>query len=174
MLAAIYSCSAGRSIARREGSEIPATIRALFQLGCVWKTTMKITRIEPILVSVPFIPTDGESGFGGKTWSTVDTLLVRIDTDEGITGWGEAFGYNIIPGTIATLTHMIAPQLIGCDPTSIGPLMAQMQHRFHLFGRSGPAVFGLSGVDIALWDIAGKRAKLPLHQLLGGAARTEM
>jgi len=135
---------------------------------------MKITRIEPILVSVPFIPTDGESGFGGKTWSTVDTLLVRIDTDEGITGWGEAFGYNIIPGTIATLTHMIAPQLIGCDPTSIGPLMAQMQHRFHLFGRSGPAVFGLSGVDIALWDIAGKRAKLPLHQLLGGAARTEM
>lgn len=135
---------------------------------------MKITAIEPILVGVPFVPTDGDSGFGGKAWKTVDTLLVRVDTDEGITGWGEAFGYNIIPGTIATLTQMIAPQLIGCDATAIGPLMAEMHHRFHLFGRSGPAIFGLSGVDIALWDIAGKRAGLPVHQLLGGAARHDM
>jgi L-alanine-DL-glutamate epimerase-like enolase superfamily enzyme len=135
---------------------------------------MKITAIEPILVSIPFIPTDGDSGFGGKTWSTVDTLLVKVETDEGVTGWGEAFGYNIIPGTIATIEHMIAPQFIGRDAAAIGPLMAQMHHRFHLFGRSGPAMFGLSGIDIALWDIAGKCANLPLHRMLGGAARTQM
>ena len=135
---------------------------------------MKITSIEPIVVCVPFIPTDGQSGFGGKTWSTVDTLLVKVETDAGIVGWGEAFGYNIIPGTVATIEQMIAPQFIGRDPAAIGPLMAEMLHKFHLFGRSGPAIFGLSGIDIALWDIAGKSANLPLHRLLGGAARTQM
>jgi D-galactarolactone cycloisomerase len=135
---------------------------------------MKITSIEPILVCIPFIPTDGDSGFGGKTWSTVDTLLVKVETDAGITGWGEAFGYNVIPGTIATIEQMIAPQFIGRDATAIGPLMAEMQHRFHLFGRSGPAIFGLSGIDIALWDIAGKAANMPVHRLLGGAARLQM
>src|SRR5689334_990094 len=135
---------------------------------------MKITAIEPMLVCIPVIPTDGHSGFGGKTWSTMDTLLVKVETDAGITGWGEAFGYNIIPGTVATIAQMLAPQFIGRDATAIGTLMAEMHHKFHIFGRSGPAIFGLSGIDIALWDIAAKAANLPLHRLLGGAGRAEM
>jgi L-alanine-DL-glutamate epimerase-like enolase superfamily enzyme len=135
---------------------------------------MKITSIEPIYVSIPAIPTDGTSGFGGKVWSTIDTLLVKVETDAGIVGWGEAFGYNVIPGTFAVLRDMLAPQFVGCDATAIGPLMAQMHHRFHIFGRSGPVMYGLSGIDIALWDIAGKCANLPVHRLFGGAARQRM
>ncbi|MFN0314111.1 MAG: mandelate racemase/muconate lactonizing enzyme family protein [Burkholderiales bacterium] len=135
---------------------------------------MKITSIETILVRIPFIPTDGDTGFGGKTWSTVDTLLVKVETDEGITGWGEAFGYNVIPATKAALDQIITPLLIGRDATAGGPLMAEMLQKLHLFGRGGPVIYGLSGIDIALWDIAGKRAKLPVNQLLGGAAHTSL
>ena len=131
---------------------------------------MKITSIETILVCIPFLPTDGDTGFGGKTWSTVDTLLVKVDTDEGITGWGEAFGYNVIPATKAALDQIITPLLIGRDASAMGPLMGEMLQKLHLFGRGGPVIFGLSGIDIALWDIAGKRANLPVHRLLGGAA----
>ncbi len=136
--------------------------------------TMKITAIETIVISIPFLPIDGPSGFGGKTWSGVDTLLVKVDTDEGITGWGEAFGYNVIPATKAAVDQMIAPLLIGRDATAIGPLMAEMHQKLHLFGRGGPVIYGLSGIDIALWDIAGKRAGLPIHQLLGGAAHAQL
>jgi L-alanine-DL-glutamate epimerase-like enolase superfamily enzyme len=57
---------------------------------------------------------------------------------------------------------------IGRDPLAIESLMQEIQQKLHIFGRSGPIIFGLSGLDIALWDIAGKVAHQPLHQLLGG------
>ena len=52
--------------------------------------------------------------------------------------------------------------------------MGELTKALHLFGRNGPVVYGLSGVDIALWDIAGKRANMPLYQLLGGGFRDEL
>jgi L-alanine-DL-glutamate epimerase-like enolase superfamily enzyme len=64
---------------------------------------------------------------------------------------------------------MIAPMCIGRDPLAIDSLMLDLQQKLHIFGRGGPVIFGLSGIDIALWDIAGKAAGLPLHRLLGGA-----
>ena len=59
---------------------------------------MKITKIETIVLRIPY-STGGSSqadAWGGKAWSTADCLLVRVETDAGITGWGEAFGYNVI------------------------------------------------------------------------------
>ena len=61
---------------------------------------------------------------------------------------------------------------MGRDATQISALRADLQKRFHNLGRGGPLIFGLSGIDIALWDLAGKAAGLPLHRLLGGGART--
>jgi len=131
---------------------------------------MKIETIETIVLRIPFT-TGGSANadsWGGKAWQTADALLVKITTDEGLIGWGEAFGYNVIPATKAAIDQMLAPLCMGRDPLAIEPLMLDLQQKLHIFGRGGPVIFGLSGLDIALWDIAGKAAGQPLHQLLGG------
>ncbi|MFO1318405.1 MAG: mandelate racemase/muconate lactonizing enzyme family protein [Burkholderiales bacterium] len=137
---------------------------------------MKITKIETIVLRIPY-STGGSSqadAWGGKAWSTADCLLVRVETDAGITGWGEAFGYNVISATRAILDDVIAPMVIGQPADAIEPLMLDLHRKLHIFGRGGPVIYALSGLDIALWDIAGKSAGLPLHRLLGGASRPEM
>src|SRR5690349_6607649 len=131
---------------------------------------MKIQTIEAILVSLPYTTGGSEDAeaWGGKAWRTADTLLVKITTDEGLIGWGEAFGYNAIPATRAAIDHMVAPLCIGRDPLQIEPLLLELQQKLHIFGRGGPVTYALSGIDIALWDIAGKAAGKPVHHLLGG------
>jgi D-galactarolactone cycloisomerase len=132
---------------------------------------MKISAIETILLKIPYENGGKPWNLTGRPWSTLDILMIRVETDEGVTGWGEAFGHAVNDGTKAVIDTLIAPPLIGRDPTAIGPLMHEFRQKLHLFGTNGPVTYGLSGIDIALWDIAGKRAGLPLHQLLGGAAR---
>ena len=131
---------------------------------------MKIEKIETTVLRIPYAsggPSDTQV-WGGKAWQTADVLLVKIVTDTGVTGWGEAFGYNVIPATKVAIDQILAPMCIGRDPLGIETLTQEIQQKLHIFGRSGPIIFGLSGIDIALWDIAGKVAKLPVHQLLGG------
>jgi len=135
---------------------------------------MKITRVETTLVAIPYQHGGPPTGFGGKVWSTLETLLVRVDTDAGLTGWGEAFGYNINHATKAAIDTLIGPLSVGRDATEIEALSLDLQQTLHLFGRTGPATYGIGGIDIALWDLAGKAAGLPLHRLLGGAARREI
>jgi L-alanine-DL-glutamate epimerase-like enolase superfamily enzyme len=132
---------------------------------------MKITGIEAIPLTYPFSHGGPASGWGGDAWTEMRTLLVRVDTDAGLTGWGEAFGYNAIPATKAAIETMIAPNVIGKDATAIAPLMDDLHLNMHLFGRYGVTMFALSGLDIALWDLAGKAARMPLHRLVGGLAR---
>ncbi len=131
---------------------------------------MKITAIETILLRVPYSAGGSKDAhaWGGAAWSTADALLVKVTTDAGLVGWGEAFGYNAIPATRVAIDQIIAPLCIGRDPLGIEALMQECQQKLHIFGRGGPLIFGLSGVDIALWDIAGKAAGQPLHVLLGG------
>jgi L-alanine-DL-glutamate epimerase-like enolase superfamily enzyme len=131
---------------------------------------MKIASIETVVLRVPYTSggsTDTEQ-WGGKAWQTADALLVKVVTDDGITGWGEAFGYNVIPATKAAIDQILAPLCVGRDAANIEALMLDVQQKLHIFGRGGPVIFGLSGIDIALWDIAGKAAGLPVHRLLGG------
>ena len=133
---------------------------------------MKIVRVEPILIKVPFQP---QSRSGGRlALQGMDTLLVRVDTDDGLTGWGEAFGFRLCTTTWTAIETLVAPLCIGRDPTDIASLMRDLQYRLHNYGRNGPAMFGLAGVNIALWDIAGKIVGLPLYRLLGGAPRTHV
>ena len=132
---------------------------------------MKISAIETIVLNIPY-SSGGPSGteaWGGTAWRTADVLLVKVGTDTGITGWGEAFGYNVIPATRATIDQILAPMCIGRDPLQIEELMLELQQKLHIFGRGGPVTFGLSGLDVALWDIAGKAAGQPVHRMLGGA-----
>ena len=132
---------------------------------------MKISRVETTVVKIPYRHGGPPTGFGGRVWTTLDTLLVRVDTDAGITGWGEAFGYNVIPATKAAIDELIGPLVIGRDAAAIADLSREVQRTLHNFGRGGPVIYGVSGIDIALWDIAGKAAQQPLHRLLGRAGR---
>lgn len=135
---------------------------------------MKIANVETRVVRIPFQHDGPPTGFGGRVWRTIDTLLVRVDTDDGFTGWGEAFGYNIIPATRAALDSFVAELAIGASANGIEALSEEIARKIHLFGRGGPALYALAGLEIALWDIAGKAAGLPLHRLLGGAARDRL
>ena len=132
---------------------------------------MKITRVEAIPLSIPF--TYGAESFklGTGSWKNLDFCLVRVETEGGLVGWGEAFAYTCRSATVAAVRDMIAPLALGHDATDIGGLHARIQKQLHIFGRFGITAFALSGLDIALWDIAGKAADLPLHRLIGGALR---
>ena len=135
---------------------------------------MKIIAVETILLKIPYDNGGPPWNMSGTPWSTLNILMVKIETDAGVTGWGEAFGHAVNEGTKATLDTLIAPLCIGRDPRAIAPLMRELRQKLHIFGWNGSVLYGISGVDIALWDIAGKLAGLPLHRLLGGAARSEL
>src|SRR5262245_33164408 len=133
---------------------------------------MKITNVETIVLNMPMViegPVLPQQG--GRPRTSMDTLLVRVDTDGDVTGWGEGFGHRIFPATKAALDTLIGPMCVGRDPTAIAALMGELQRNLTGVGRNGSAMYALSAIDIALWDIAGKLAGLPLYRLLGGSAR---
>jgi L-alanine-DL-glutamate epimerase-like enolase superfamily enzyme len=135
---------------------------------------MKITAVETTVVSMPMRINGPAPKMGGIPRTSMEILLVRVDTDKGITGWGEAFGHRAIPTTRTAIDVLIAPLCIGRDPAAIGEISLDIQHALHGGGRNGPVIYGLSGIDIALWDIAGKVAGLPLYRLLGGSERADV
>lgn len=136
---------------------------------------MKIARVDTRWIAVPFDHRGpATTGFGGRPFANMQTLLVEIETESGIVGYGEIFGRNAIPSARAALETLVKPFLIGRDARAIQPLMLELQRTNHNFGRYGQTLFAISGVDTALWDIAGKAAGLPLWQMLGGAAVERM
>ena len=138
--------------------------------------TVKIAKIESIPLRIPFT-TGGPSDAGvwGKAGlQTADSLIVSVTTDTGVVGWGESFGFTAIPAVKIAIDSILAPECIGRDATQLGKLSLDLQKKFHVFGRSGAFIYGLSAIDIALWDIAGKIAKQPVHQLLGGSDATSL
>ena len=129
---------------------------------------MKITRVDTIALAIPHEHDGPPPAWGGQAWEALNILLVRVETQDGAIGWGEAFSYNCMPAVQAVIDKTIAPILIGRDATTITSIMRDLQQALHLFGRYGITIFGLSAIDIALWDLAAKRAGLPLGRLLGG------
>ncbi len=136
---------------------------------------MKIRDVEAIHVSIPYEHGAPQPVFGiGATRATMDAVYIRVDTDEGITGWGEAFGFAACPVTATAVSRVVAPLAIGRDPSDIPALMHDMRRRVQNMGHNGPVGFALSGFDIALWDIAGKISGQPIHRLLGGARKSRI
>jgi L-alanine-DL-glutamate epimerase-like enolase superfamily enzyme len=130
---------------------------------------MIITRIECFPLRIPFKPGKSDaSAWGDKDLPTADSLLVKVTTDQGLEGWGEAFGFRAVSSVKLAVNELIAPFCIGKDATQIAPLMLDVQKKLHVFGRGGALAFAISAVDIALWDIAGKAANAPVCRLLGG------
>jgi D-galactarolactone cycloisomerase len=126
---------------------------------------MKITALRPHVLrhrlEQPF-----QSAF--STFHDRWACLVEVSTDAGVTGWGECLGPA---GPNAALVRAMAGRLIGRDPLDIEPIWADLYNEFRDQGQRGATMTALSGVDIALWDIAGRHFGVPVHRLLGGAHR---
>ncbi len=129
---------------------------------------MQITDIKVHRLAIPF-----DRNTVPSAWPNADLpqVIVEICTDEGATGYGEAFSLGLgLAQTVTTIIeHMLKPLLIGADPRAISYLQQLMLKETHIVGRYGAIVSAISGVDIALWDLAGKLANRPLCYLLGGA-----
>lgn len=134
------------------------------------RSDVAITRLK--LWHVPLTSHETYYMAEGKTCATVETVVVAVETDAGITGWGEvcpiphylsAYARGVGPA----LAEM-APVLIGRDPVGVEAAMARADA--WLPGH----VYAKSALDIALWDITGKVADLPLHALLGGKRATDL
>lgn len=147
---------------------------------------MKITNIEATWLRYQ-IPESGQhtSDFGRLT--TFDMTLVRVNTDEGVTGYGEAKAAvgsaGINAPVVAVVNEELRPLLVGQDPRDISGLWERMYNgvrngyaikrgrAFPELGRRGLRISAISGVDMALWDILGKTLGVPVYQLLGGRSR---
>lgn len=137
---------------------------------------MNIADIETIPLRIPF-SAGGKSDdavWGKRGLQTADSLVVKVTTDTGLVGWGETFGFHTVAPARIVIDTILKPELIGRDATQIERIMVEMQKKFHVFGRSGAFLHSLSAIDIALWDIAGKSAGQPVHQLLGGTDATSL
>jgi len=99
--------------------------------------------------------------------------LVEVQTDAGLTGWGEALCQGLQPPQIAAaaIESALAPLLVGADPLQVEPLWQRMYMHTRDYGMKGAMIAAISGVDIALWDIAGRSLGQPVWRLLGGAFR---
>ncbi len=145
---------------------------------------MKITRVQtfPLFLSRE----DADDSYAGDTgvahrgyvirppWRSLyspgyETLLVKIETDEGLVGWGEALA-PVAPEVVAAVVdHLLAPLILGEDPRSVRTLWHRMtesmRERGHLTGHQADA---MAAVDIALWDLWGHATGLSVSELAGG------
>jgi len=129
---------------------------------------MKIKDIEAIVVRSP------EPSIA----SAPSSLIVKIETDEGITGIGEGCTHSESDeasfAAKAIIERGFAPRLKGEDPLNIQKIWYKLYQYSEWYGRRGIAIYALSAIDIALWDIAGKYLHQPVHKLLGGKFRDKI
>src|ERR1700710_2302996 len=116
---------------------------------------MKITEIEAF--QIQWAPTDKPAQ---------RSAFVRVHTDAGLTGLGEA--------SLGMIRHDVAPMLVGRDPLDHAVLLDQAMHTLVKLGPEGALTGALAALDIALWDLKGKLLGQPIYKLLGGAWRTSL
>lgn len=116
-----------------------------------------------------------ELGYSQQYYTTRSAHLVEVATDEGLTGWGECFGPGPVARANATIVEeVIAPLVVGRNPLHREVLWHDVYNRLRDHGQKGMPIQALSGVDIALWDLAGKIHGVPIATLLGGPFRDDI
>jgi L-alanine-DL-glutamate epimerase-like enolase superfamily enzyme len=128
-----------------------------------------IKTIEPIALSLPMLK---PVIMAGEEVRRADNVLVRIEADNGLAGWGEAASAPIMTGdtleSLVSAVHYLAPVLRGRDPADIAGALAAMDGR--MYGNQGAK----AAIEIALHDLAGRAAGKPVHALLGGKKRSRL
>lgn len=155
---------------------------------------MKVTRIETFAVQAK--PIDKKSYWGSRGWGqenrspelsteyppplrrrfiyskTIDAVIVKVTTDDGLVGWGESKAPVAPQATKQIIDLLLADIVLGEDPHDVVVLWERMYAGMRVRGhRAGFYLEAISGIDIALWDLIGKAAGKPLYQLLGGCFR---
>ncbi len=145
---------------------------------------MIICSIEVIRISVPFsagaetrknlglAKDDDAFNAASPTHKRMESLMLKVTTDTGHVGWGESFGHGSNPVTLKALSDVVGPMFIGTRVGDREQTLERVRRAIHGFGSTGPMIYALSGVEIALWDLAAQAADVPLYELLGGTART--
>lgn len=116
-----------------------------------------------------------DRGYGSSrgTFNQRQTVLVRVETSDGVVGWGEA-SYGP-PRTIATLVdEVLAEHVVGMDPFRVQSFGERTYSKPYHYSGQGVFQTAVSAVDIALWDVLGKQLRKPIYELLGGPNRTEV
>lgn len=129
---------------------------------------MKITEIKTHLLYHE-LETPFQMSF--STFAARYHCVVEIICDDGTIGWGECLG----PADInAATVNSMAKLIVGRNPLDIEPIWLETYNQYRDQGQRGVVHTALSGIDIALWDIAGKHHNVPIYELMGGAYRTEI
>jgi L-alanine-DL-glutamate epimerase-like enolase superfamily enzyme len=130
---------------------------------------VKINSIEPIAVSLPMLK---PVIMAGEEVRRADNVLVRIETDNGLIGWGEAASAPVMTGdtleSIVSAVHYLEPTLRGREPVDIAGALAAMDGR--MYGNHGAK----AAIEIALHDLTGRASGKPVHALLGNKQRARM
>ena len=132
---------------------------------------MKITRTTAIALSYR-LPEGKTVRLGVGATTKRDTIIVKVETDEGITGYGEAHPGRSPGAVVSLINNTLHPLIAGmdaCDVVGVFARVNRMQLSSH--GLGAGAALAVSGIDMALWDIRGKAAGMPLYRLLGGSRR---
>ncbi len=132
---------------------------------------MKITNVRSWIAKIPWDKNPGAGVVRAPTRRAF--IFVQVDTDEGITGWGEVTTYPgpVANRAVAAYINEIGQWLKGEDPERIEALWNKIFRAMTYVGTRGATTGAISGIDIALWDIRGKALGLPIYKLLGGAVR---
>ena len=126
---------------------------------------MKITGVGAIPLAIPLAPSTPESSWAAGIGKQI---LVRMTTDDGLIGWGECFAYGAPLAVCNVVDDALAPLLVGQDAIDLERLTQVMHRALMIWGRRGLGMCAVSGVELALWDLAGKAQRVPVHRLLGG------
>lgn len=128
---------------------------------------MKITNVTATVLRLPEISSAADG--------TQDDLIITVETDEGIVGYGEVdtapyVGKAVVDAYMSHGTcYGLREVVIGSDPFDYEQIWTDMWTKTYYYGRTGPAMHVMSGIDMAIWDIMGKAVGKPVHKLLGGS-----
>lgn len=130
---------------------------------------MKITEVKSHILQYRL---DQELGYSQQYYDRRTANIIEVTTNEGLCGYGEAFGGGMVAfANKGIVEQVIGPMIMGMDPLEREVIWHKVYNLLRDHGQKGMPLQALSGVDIALWDIAGKTLNLPLYKLLGGAFR---
>jgi galactonate dehydratase len=130
--------------------------------------TIRDVRVHPLLVRLPKAQKTSQA-----LWESLEIVVVEVETSDGIVGIGEALARNGAAGYARFIKDALVPRILGQDAQDRRRLWKAM--RAVLTGRpGGQIVEAIAAIDIALWDIAGKAAGVPVHKLLGGMGRQKI
>lgn len=130
---------------------------------------MKISEVNSYVLQYTL---DEELGYSQQYYAKRTAHIVEVVTDEGIKGYGEAFGGGGVAfGNKAIVEKTIGPMILGMDPLDCEVIWHKVYNLLRDHGQKGMPLQALSGIDMALWDIAGKFYGQPVYKLLGGAFR---